>query len=162
MPTERELVERRARVVATAYYVWKSKADAQQFLNTPHSLLDGRTPLDASMTEPGARRVEEWRLHLLQNLGARKMRVTTRWLNAIQRRKGHRFRTRLVSRRNGAHYCPYGLHGHDARYRNFAHAHCCGRHCPDYYDCSPPGLLRAHHHGFDCRQRTQPSKLRTE
>jgi putative toxin-antitoxin system antitoxin component (TIGR02293 family) len=60
MPTERELVERRARVVATADYVWKSKADAQQFLNTPHSLLDGRTPLDASMTEPGARRVEEW------------------------------------------------------------------------------------------------------
>jgi putative toxin-antitoxin system antitoxin component (TIGR02293 family) len=56
--------ERLARIFATAEYVWQSEADAQAFLNTAHPMLNGRTPLDVSMTELGARRVEEllWRL----------------------------------------------------------------------------------------------------
>lgn len=57
--------ERLARIFATAEYVWNSEHDAQSFLNTPHPMLQGRTPLDVSMTELGARRVEEllWRLY---------------------------------------------------------------------------------------------------
>jgi putative toxin-antitoxin system antitoxin component (TIGR02293 family) len=61
---ESEKAERLARIVATADYVWDSEPDAREFLNTSHPLLDGRTPLDVSMTELGARRVEEllWKL----------------------------------------------------------------------------------------------------
>jgi putative toxin-antitoxin system antitoxin component (TIGR02293 family) len=57
--------ERLARVFATAEYVWNSEQDAQTFLTTSHAMLQGRTPLDVSMTELGARRVEEllWRLY---------------------------------------------------------------------------------------------------
>lgn len=63
-PDESEKAERLARVFATTEYVWDLEADAREFLNTPHPLLDGRTPLDVSMTELGARRVEEllWKL----------------------------------------------------------------------------------------------------
>jgi putative toxin-antitoxin system antitoxin component (TIGR02293 family) len=44
--------------------VWDDEADAREFLNTPHPLLDERAPLDVAMTELGARRVEEllWQL----------------------------------------------------------------------------------------------------
>jgi putative toxin-antitoxin system antitoxin component (TIGR02293 family) len=57
--------ERLARVYATAQYVWDSDDDARAFLHTPHPLLQGRTPLDVSLTELGARRVEEllWQLY---------------------------------------------------------------------------------------------------
>lgn len=62
---ESERAERLARIFATADYVWSSEQDAQAFLTTPHSMLQGRKPLDVSMTELGARRVEEllWRLY---------------------------------------------------------------------------------------------------
>ncbi len=62
---ESQRTERLARVFATAQYVWDSEDDAGVFLNTPHSMLQGRTPLDVSMTELGARRVEEllWKLY---------------------------------------------------------------------------------------------------
>ncbi|WP_235943440.1 antitoxin Xre/MbcA/ParS toxin-binding domain-containing protein [Zoogloea dura] len=58
-------VERLARIFATAAYVWDSEEDARSFLNAPHSMLQDRRPLDVSMTELGARRVEEllWRLY---------------------------------------------------------------------------------------------------
>lgn len=58
-------VERLARIFATADYVWNSEDDARVFLNTPHPMLQGRSPLDVSMTELGARRVEEllWKLY---------------------------------------------------------------------------------------------------
>ena len=61
---ESEKAERLARIFATTEFVWNSEADARQFLNTPHPMLQGRTPLDVSMTELGARRVEEllWKL----------------------------------------------------------------------------------------------------
>lgn len=57
--------ERLARVYATARYVWNSDNDAQSFLQTPHPMLQGQTPLDVSMTELGARRVEDllWKLY---------------------------------------------------------------------------------------------------
>jgi putative toxin-antitoxin system antitoxin component (TIGR02293 family) len=57
--------ERLARIFATAEYVWSSEHDAQAFLTTPHLMLQGQAPLDVSMTELGARRVEEllWRLY---------------------------------------------------------------------------------------------------
>ncbi|MEO8411364.1 MAG: antitoxin Xre/MbcA/ParS toxin-binding domain-containing protein [Propionivibrio sp.] len=57
--------ERLARIFATAEYVWDSESAAQAFLKTPHAMLQGRTPLDISLTELGARRVEEllWRLY---------------------------------------------------------------------------------------------------
>ena len=62
---ESERAERLARIFATAEYVWSSDDDARVFLGTPHPMLKGRTPLDVSMTELGARRVEEllWKLY---------------------------------------------------------------------------------------------------
>lgn len=63
-PDESEKTERLARVFATTQHVWDDADDAREFLNTPHPLLEGRAPLDVSLTELGARRVEEllWRL----------------------------------------------------------------------------------------------------
>lgn len=57
--------ERLARVFATAHYVWGVEDDAQVFLNTPHAMLKGQSPLEVSLTELGARRVEEllWKLY---------------------------------------------------------------------------------------------------
>ena len=57
--------ERLARVFATADYVWDSEEDARSFLTAEHAMLQGRTPLDVSMAEIGARRVEEllWKLY---------------------------------------------------------------------------------------------------
>jgi putative toxin-antitoxin system antitoxin component (TIGR02293 family) len=62
---ESERAERLARVYATAEYVWNSDDDARAFLHAPHPLLQRRTPLDVSMSELGARRVEEllWKLY---------------------------------------------------------------------------------------------------
>ncbi len=61
---ESEKTERLARIFATAQYVWDSEDDAREFVNKPHPMLKGRTPLDVSMSELGARRVEEllWKL----------------------------------------------------------------------------------------------------
>ncbi|MBL1264639.1 antitoxin Xre-like helix-turn-helix domain-containing protein [Methylomicrobium sp. RS1] len=63
-PEESERAERLARVYATAHYVWVSDDEARAFLHTSHPMLEGRTPLEVSMTELGARRVEEllWKL----------------------------------------------------------------------------------------------------
>ncbi|SJM94872.1 conserved hypothetical protein [Crenothrix polyspora] len=57
--------ERLARIYATAQYVWNSDEDARTFLNTPHPMLQSQTPLAVSLTELGARRVEEllWKLY---------------------------------------------------------------------------------------------------
>ena len=62
---ESERAERLARVYATAQYVWNSDDDARAFLHAPHPMLQGRTPIDVSMSELGARRVEEllWKLY---------------------------------------------------------------------------------------------------
>jgi putative toxin-antitoxin system antitoxin component (TIGR02293 family) len=63
-PEDSGKAARLAGVFATAAYVWESEARARRFLTTPHDLLDGRSPLDVSMTEIGARRVEEILLRL--------------------------------------------------------------------------------------------------
>lgn len=54
-----ETTERLARLYAMAQAVWQDAQAARQFLMTPHPELDGKTPLDAALTEIGGRRVEE-------------------------------------------------------------------------------------------------------
>src|ERR1700689_2442650 len=56
---EGERTERMARVVVNAEYVWENREDARRFLTTAHPALGGKTPIDAAMTELGARQVEE-------------------------------------------------------------------------------------------------------
>lgn len=56
---ESERTERIARVIAAAEYVWNGdKAGAHEFLTTPHPMLDGKRPIDAALTDLGAREVE--------------------------------------------------------------------------------------------------------
>lgn len=57
-PHEGERVERLARVIATAEYVWDSANDARVFLASPHAMLGGKRPIEVALTELGARRVE--------------------------------------------------------------------------------------------------------
>ena len=53
-------VERVARVTAAALETWRPDTEsAQRFLGTPHPLLDDRTPLEAALTDLGARQVED-------------------------------------------------------------------------------------------------------
>lgn len=66
--TESERLERVARLTTLAEQVWESEEDAQQFLTTPHPLLDGASPLDLATTELGARRVEDLLLKLEYSL----------------------------------------------------------------------------------------------
>jgi len=58
-PAESERTERLARVVATADYTLEDKAAARAFLTTPHWKFGGKTPIETSLTELGARHVEE-------------------------------------------------------------------------------------------------------
>lgn len=67
---ESERTERLARIYATAQHIWNSDNDARTFLHTPHLMLQGRTPLDVSMTELGARRVEELLWQLFYSIAA--------------------------------------------------------------------------------------------
>ena len=57
--SESERTERLARVIATAEYVWDNSDEARRFLTTPHQALAKKSPLEASMTELGARQAEE-------------------------------------------------------------------------------------------------------
>jgi putative toxin-antitoxin system antitoxin component (TIGR02293 family) len=56
---ESERTERLARVVAAAEYTWIDREAARRFLTAAHPALGGKTPVDAAMTELGARQVEE-------------------------------------------------------------------------------------------------------
>lgn len=58
-PAESERTERLARVIAAAEYVWDSRDDAREWLTKPHPELENRPPLEAALTELGARRAEE-------------------------------------------------------------------------------------------------------
>jgi putative toxin-antitoxin system antitoxin component (TIGR02293 family) len=58
-PAESERTERLARVIAAAEVVWDDRAAAKDWLLTPHPELNGKKPLDAAMSELGARQVEE-------------------------------------------------------------------------------------------------------
>jgi len=55
---ESERTERLARVIASAEYVWDDRNDAREWLTTPHPELGNKTPLQAALTELGARQVE--------------------------------------------------------------------------------------------------------
>jgi putative toxin-antitoxin system antitoxin component (TIGR02293 family) len=57
-PEESARVERIARIVATAEFVWDDETDARHFLLAANPCLDARRPLDVAMSEIGARRVE--------------------------------------------------------------------------------------------------------
>jgi putative toxin-antitoxin system antitoxin component (TIGR02293 family) len=57
-PAESGRTERLARVVAMAGDVWQDREEARRFLTTPHAEMGGKTPLDAALTELGARIAE--------------------------------------------------------------------------------------------------------
>ena len=57
--TESERTERLARVIAAAEHVWDEQPEAREWLTRPHPELGGRPPLEAAMTELGARQVED-------------------------------------------------------------------------------------------------------
>jgi putative toxin-antitoxin system antitoxin component (TIGR02293 family) len=63
-PAESARTERLARVIAAAEYIWDNRGTAREWLTKPHPELRGRTPLEAAMSELGARQAEE----LLQRL----------------------------------------------------------------------------------------------
>jgi putative toxin-antitoxin system antitoxin component (TIGR02293 family) len=65
---ESEKTERLARVIALAELLWDDQQAAQEFLNTPHPELDGRTPLECAGTELGARQVEDLVMRALYGL----------------------------------------------------------------------------------------------
>jgi putative toxin-antitoxin system antitoxin component (TIGR02293 family) len=67
---ESERTERLARVVAMAEEVWQDPAQARRFLTTPHPEIGGKTPVDAALTELGARQAEEVMARILYGLPA--------------------------------------------------------------------------------------------
>ena len=59
-PEESDRLSRIAQVWSCALDVWQNDEDARAFLNRPHAMLDGRTPIGAALkTEAGARMIED-------------------------------------------------------------------------------------------------------
>lgn len=56
---ESEKTERLARVIALAEMLWDDEAEARRFLSTPHPELGRKKPIEAALTELGARQVED-------------------------------------------------------------------------------------------------------
>jgi len=69
-PAESERTERLARVVAIAEDVWQDREQARRFLTTPHPEIGGKSPLDAALTELGARQAEEVMARIVYGLPA--------------------------------------------------------------------------------------------
>ena len=69
-PAESERTERLARVVAIAEDVWQDREQARRFLTTPHPEIGGKTPVDAALTELGARQAEEVMARIVYGLPA--------------------------------------------------------------------------------------------
>jgi putative toxin-antitoxin system antitoxin component (TIGR02293 family) len=69
-PAESERTERLARVVAIAEDVWQDRNQARRFLTTPHPEMGGKTPVDAALTELGARQAEEVMARIVYGLPA--------------------------------------------------------------------------------------------
>ena len=69
-PVESERTERLARVVAMAEEVWQDRGQARRFLTAPHPEIGGKSPLQAALTELGARQAEEVMARLLYGLPA--------------------------------------------------------------------------------------------
>ena len=59
-----------ARIRELAVRVWEDEKNAEEFLNTPHPMLDGKTPLKLARTPEGYRRVTELLLKLEYGLPA--------------------------------------------------------------------------------------------
>ncbi len=58
-PLHSERTERLARLAALANDVWGDRDDAREWLTTSHPELGGRRPIDAALTDIGARLAEE-------------------------------------------------------------------------------------------------------
>jgi putative toxin-antitoxin system antitoxin component (TIGR02293 family) len=69
-PAESERTERLARVIAMAEDIWQDRERTTRFLTTPHAEIGGKTPLDAALTELGARQAEEVMSRILYGLPA--------------------------------------------------------------------------------------------
>jgi putative toxin-antitoxin system antitoxin component (TIGR02293 family) len=69
-PAESGRTERLARVVAMAEDVWQDREGARRFLTTPHPEMGNKTPLDAALTELGARLAEEVMARIVYGLPA--------------------------------------------------------------------------------------------
>lgn len=69
-PAEGERTERLARVVALAELLWDDDRQAKRFLMTPHAELGGKRPVDAALSELGARQVEDLVMRALHGLPA--------------------------------------------------------------------------------------------
>jgi putative toxin-antitoxin system antitoxin component (TIGR02293 family) len=69
-PAESERTERLARVIAIAEDVWQDRDQARRFLTTPHPEIGGKTPVDAALTELGARQAEEVMARIVYGLPA--------------------------------------------------------------------------------------------
>jgi putative toxin-antitoxin system antitoxin component (TIGR02293 family) len=65
---ESERTERLARVIALAEMLWDDDAEAKRFLATPHPELGRRKPIEAALTELGARQVEDVVMRALYGL----------------------------------------------------------------------------------------------
>ena len=65
---ESEKTERLARVIALAELLWDDEAEARRFLSTPHPELGRRKPIEAGLTELGARQVEDVVMRALYGL----------------------------------------------------------------------------------------------
>ncbi len=65
---ESERTERLARVIAAAEFVWEDQKDTREWLTRPHPELGDETPLQRSMSELGAREVEQLLERLLYGL----------------------------------------------------------------------------------------------
>jgi putative toxin-antitoxin system antitoxin component (TIGR02293 family) len=57
-PAESERVARLMRIIALATIVLESQSNARDWLQRPLKVLAGKTPLELTTTEPGAREVE--------------------------------------------------------------------------------------------------------
>lgn len=69
-PRHGALLDRLARVLATAEHVWDSADDARAFLATGHAMLGGKRPIEVALTELGARRVENLLWSLFHGVAA--------------------------------------------------------------------------------------------
>jgi putative toxin-antitoxin system antitoxin component (TIGR02293 family) len=69
-PAESERTERLARVIAMAEDVWQDREQARHFLITPHPEIGGKSPINAALTELGARQAEEVMARIIYGLPA--------------------------------------------------------------------------------------------
>ncbi|MEX0735697.1 MAG: antitoxin Xre/MbcA/ParS toxin-binding domain-containing protein [Steroidobacteraceae bacterium] len=65
---ESEKTERLARVIALAELLWDDADETKRFLTTPHAELGRKRPIEAGLTELGARQVEDIVMRALHGL----------------------------------------------------------------------------------------------